>query len=76
MKHFNLGHGKKYRANVSLGLFEQVASNSTIAEKLRDAGFAGVTVTGSGRKRVAEGVWMGDSQMAEVPDQIATVYEI
>ena len=70
---FTVTTGTRYRAAIRLGFFEQVASNDTIATKLLDAGFVGVTVLGSGRDRVAIGEWGGAPQTADLPDQITTV---
>ena len=70
---FTVTTGRRYRATIRLGLFEQVASNDTIAGKLLDAGFVNVTVTGSGRTRFAQGEWGGATQAAELPDQITKV---
>ncbi len=65
--------GWRYRAQVHLGFFEAVASNDTIAQKLRDAGFVEVVVGGAGRTRVAEGRWALDTQAVDLPEQIESV---
>ena len=70
---FTVETGKLYRATIRLGLFEQVASNDDVAAKLRDAGFVGVTVTGSGRTRFADGEWGGATTTAELDDHITKV---
>ena len=57
MKLYTVRQGRRYRARIELGLFEQVASNDMIAERLREAGFAEVNVTGDGRTREAEALW-------------------
>lgn len=69
-----LEHGKTYRAEISLGFFEGIASNDVIAVKLTEAGFGEVVVSGTGRKRVAQGVWMGRPQEAELPKQVTRVW--
>ncbi len=68
--------GQRYAATISLGWMEQVASNETIADKLKAAGFAGVSVDGKGRKRVAVGIWTGPSQSVDLPSQISNVTAI
>jgi hypothetical protein len=54
---FTVHQGKRYRATITLGFLERFASNDTIADKLREAGFTEVTVTGSGGTREAEAIW-------------------
>jgi hypothetical protein len=76
MAAFTVQQGKRYRATISLGLFERFASNETIAAKLRDAGFSDVQVTGSGGTRYAEAIWPGAVATAEMPSQIASVAEV
>jgi hypothetical protein len=76
MAAFTVQQGKRYRATISLGLFERFASNETIAAKLRDAGFSDVQVTGSGGTRYAEAIWPGADATAEMPSQIASVAEV
>ena len=73
---FTVRQGKRYRATISLGFFERWASNETIAEKLRAAGFSEVTVTGSGGTRTAEAVWPGPNATGEMPSQITEVVEV
>ena len=73
---FTVRQGKRYRATISLGFFERWASNETIAEKLRAAGFSEVTVTGSGGTRMAEAVWPGPNATGEMPSQITEVIEV
>jgi hypothetical protein len=71
LRRMNLVKGARYRANIKLGFFEQVASNDQIKSKLEAAGFAFVIVYGSGRKRVAEGTWaQDDASVSDLPDQI------
>jgi hypothetical protein len=76
MTSFTVRRGRRYRARISLGLFEQLAGNQVIAEKLRSAGFADVSVTGSGATRVAEASWVKDDASAALPSQVTEVDEI
>jgi len=76
MATFTVQQGKRYRATISLGLFERFAGNETIAAKLREAGFADVRVTGSGGTRHAEALWPAGDTTAEMPSQITAVAEI
>ena len=39
---YTLRKGKRYRATISLGLFQGVASNEMVADKFREAGFTDV----------------------------------
>jgi hypothetical protein len=68
--------GKRYKAQISLGIFEQIASNEMIAGLFEKAGFSDVTVTGSGAIRHAEGLWAGADATAEMPPQIISATEI
>jgi len=76
MATFTVRQGKRYRATISLGSLERWASNDTIAERLRAAGFSEVSVSGSGATRMAEGVWPAADASAEMPSQITQVTEI
>ena len=76
MATFTVHRGRRYRATISLGLLESLAGNDLIAGQLRNAGFADVTVTGSGAERQAEGLWLIEDATAELPPQIRAVTEI
>ncbi len=73
---YTVRQGRRYRATISLSWFEQIASNEMVAEKLQDAGFADVRVTGDGRTREAEALWPGPDSTAELPSQVASIDEI
>lgn len=73
---FTVKQGKRYKAQISLGFFEQVAANEMIAGMLEKAGFTEVVVTGSGSIRHAEGRWAGADAAAEMPPQIVSATEI
>jgi hypothetical protein len=73
---FTVRQGRHYRATISLSWWEQIAGNDMIAEQLRAAGFADVTVTGGGQTREAEAVWPGADATAEIPSQVAAISEI
>jgi hypothetical protein len=70
---FTLQSGKRYRATITLGFVERLASNDTIAEKFRDAGFADVHVTGDGATRYAEGVWSSEDTKPTYPAQLSDI---
>lgn len=76
MAAFTVRQGKRYRANISLGMLERFAANDIIAERLRAAGFSHISVTGSGARRVAEALWPGADTSAELPKQITRVAEL
>jgi hypothetical protein len=76
MTTFTVKESKRYRATLSLGLIERFATNETIAERLRSAGFTDVIVTGAGASRMAEAVWPGADASAELPRQIVDVVEL
>jgi hypothetical protein len=76
MTTFTVQQGKRYRATIALGFLERFASNETIADRLRGAGFSEVRVSGSGATRHAEALWPNADATAELPQQIASVSEI
>ena len=76
MPEFTLGQGKRYRATLSLGWFEQIAGNDRIAAELAKAGFGEVSVEGDGDVRVAQGVWTRESQAVSLPEQVAELVEV
>ncbi|HWB46229.1 MAG TPA: hypothetical protein VG900_12370 [Hyphomicrobiaceae bacterium] len=73
---FTVHQGKRYHATIALGFLERFASNDMIADRLREAGFTEVTVTGSGGTREAEAIWPKEDASAEMPAQIQSVTEI
>lgn len=76
MPRFTVQKGKRYRARISLGLLQSVASNEMVADKFREVGFTDVTVTGSGRTRHAKGLWPHDEASAEIPDEVSNIEPI
>jgi hypothetical protein len=76
MSLFTVHQGKRYRATVALSWIESFVGNDLIAKRLEAAGFADVSVTGSGDSRIAEARWPGPDATAEMPAQIADVSEI
>jgi hypothetical protein len=40
MATFTAQQAKRYRAKISLGFFQRIVSNDTIASRLREAGFS------------------------------------
>jgi len=75
MAAFTVQQGRRYRATIALGWLERWASNETIAEQLRAAGFSDVSVTGSGGTRTAEALWPGPDTTGEMPPQIIAVVD-
>lgn len=73
MPRFTVQKGKRYQAKINLGLLQSVASNDMLADKFREIGFADVVVTGSGRTRVAEGLWPNDDASAEIPSEVSGI---
>jgi hypothetical protein len=76
MAAFTVRQGKRYRATISLGLLERLASNDMISERLRAAGFSDISVSGSGSARVAEATWGRPDRIGEMPSQVTEVVEI
>ena len=73
MPRFTVQQGKRYKAKISLGLLQSVASNEMVADKFREAGFTEVVVTGSGRRRTAKGLWPHKDASAEIPDEVSDI---
>lgn len=63
---------KKYKADITLTLAQVFfATNAIIAEKLDEAGFKEITVTGSGTKRKAEGIWRSATQKVDIEKKVS-----
>ena len=73
MSKFTVEKGKRYRATITLGLLQSVASNEMVADKLIEAGFTDVSVTGSGRTRIATGLWTKDTVSGAIPSEISDI---
>jgi len=56
--------------------FEQFASNETIEEMLKTAGFTDVRVTGDGTTRVAKGRWMRPDITGPVDPHLSDILEL
>lgn len=76
MSNFTVRQGKRYRAVIRLGLLEQLAGNDMIGERLREAGFEDVEVTGQGAMRHASATWTGEDTSAPLPSQVVEIDEI
>ena len=66
----------RYMATIKLNFLESMATNEIIAGKLRDAGFAEVSVSGVGATRSANGRWAKDKTDAQLPPQVKEVKRI
>lgn len=68
---------KKYEAKITLkGFIKALAPNHMIAEKLQQAGFTNVFVDGTGELRRATGVWKGETQTVDLPEEVTEVIEL
>jgi len=76
MARFTVHQGKRYRATIKLTGLKRLASNATIAGVLEGAGFAQVSVEGSGGTRYAEALWPKADATAEIPPEVVKVEEI
>lgn len=76
MANFTVRQGCRYRATLTLGMLESLASNDMIASKLEDAGFSEVTVEGQGSVRHASALWPNGDTSAAMPKQVASVEQI
>jgi len=73
MADFMVEKGKRYKATITLALLQSVASNEMVADKLRETGFADVSVTGSGRTRTATGLWARETVSGTIPNEISDI---
>lgn len=73
---FTVRQGKKYHAKISLSGFETWAGNETLAEKLVEAGFKDVKVTGDGANRVGEGRWGKPDTTAAIDPHLSEIVEM
>jgi hypothetical protein len=73
---FTVQQGKRYSAEITLGLLQSLASNEAIAEKFLGIGFTEVEVSGSGRNRLGKAFWPHPDASAEIPPEITSVSEI
>ncbi len=76
MADFTVEKGKRYRATITLGMLQSMASNETVAQKLTEAGFTDVSVTGSGRTRTATGQWAKDTVSGAIPQEISGISQL
>jgi hypothetical protein len=67
MATYTVRKGRRYRATISLGLLQSVASNDMVADRFREAGFAEVEVTGSGRSRLGQALWPHEMRAPRSP---------
>lgn len=73
---FTVRKGKRYRATVLLSWVESFAGNEVIAEKLSEAGFKEVKVSGNGSRRRAEALWDGPDTTAEIDPHLSEITEV
>jgi len=76
MSEFTVEKGKRYRATITLGLLQSMASNQMVAQKLTEAGFTEVNVTGSGSTRTATALWEKDTASGAIPSEISNITQL
>lgn len=67
---------KKYEGMLRLSGLDILGSNSQVSDKLKDAGFSNIVVSGSGIHRKAQGVWSGTTSEVELPKQVVELKEL
>ena len=67
---YTVRNGKRYRAMVLLPFLKAWVPNEMVADRFREVGFTEVDVAGSGRQRLAQGLWPNPDATAELPDEI------
>lgn len=73
---YTVRKGMRYRATITLGFVQRLASNEMVAVKFREAGFTDVEVSGAGRNRLGQALWPLEDASAEIPDEVISVSEI
>ena len=76
MTDFTVVKGKLYKAKIVLEGFEELASNDMIVDKLQEAGFSNIVVTGNGSEREATARWDGNDTTADIPPEITDIQEV
>jgi hypothetical protein len=76
IEQFLLRRGQRYRATISLGLLQSLATNDMIASRLKAFGFSEVVVKGQGASRAVEVLWPGADVSASMPKEIVSVEEV
>lgn len=71
-----LEQNARYRAKIELSFLQSLADNNIIAGKLKEAGFADVLVTGTGRLRNAVGRWPKEKMNVQLPAEVKQVQKI
>ena len=57
---------QRYQVEITLSLPQCLISNATVAKQMQWFGFHDVTVSGSGRNRIAEGTWFHDDATIKI----------
>lgn len=68
--------GKRYKAELELGLIQRQFGNDRVQQELEGYGLKQVTVTGQGKYRTAEATYQGITMEIELPKAIKTIIEI
>jgi transketolase N-terminal domain/subunit len=76
MKRHTVRQGRRYRALISLGVIERIASNAMIAQRFAELGFTEISVMGSGAQRVVEALWPLPDAEGKSPRQVSEITEI
>lgn len=76
MKRHTVRQGRRYRALISLGVIERIASNAMIAQRFAELGFTEIRVMGSGSERGLEALWPLPDAEGEAPRQVSEIIEI
>lgn len=71
-----LKNGCSYQATISLSGMDLIATNKRITDMLTRAGFANVEVVGSGKTRLARGMWPSRDMEVEMPKQVTEVKQL
>jgi transketolase N-terminal domain/subunit len=73
---FVLRKGRRYRAAISLGIIQSMATNELIASRLESFGFSDVIVRGHGGRRTVEVLWLKADHEANMPKEITYLEEV
>lgn len=75
-KTYTVKTNHRYRATVTLGFFESLASNDQVAQAFAGYGFTSVVATGDGTTRTVEGNWLGPDTTAPIDHHITEIVDL
>ena len=62
-----------YSADITLNVFQRIASNDQVKAEFEKYGFRNVVITGEGKLRKAKGTYFGVTQEAKLDSRISNI---